>query len=52
MIAITVWILELLLMGTIAYTNPDALLYDNMIGGMVFSALAWIPAMMLEVLWE
>ena len=52
MIAIIVWILELLLMGTLAHIWPDALVYDTMLGGMAYAVLAWIPALMMEGLWK
>ena len=52
MVAIIVWILELLLMIVLAHTEPSALIYDNMIGGIVYSMCAWIPALMVEALWK
>lgn len=48
MVAIVVWILELLLMGVLAYLEPDALTHNNMIGGMIYAVAAWIPALMAE----
>lgn len=50
MVAVIVWILELLLMGTLAWFDPGALIHDNMIGGMVFAVAAWIPALMAETM--
>jgi hypothetical protein len=52
MVAITVWILELLLMGALAWLEPQALIHDNMIGGMVFAVAAWIPAIMAQAMFE
>jgi hypothetical protein len=52
MVAIIVWILELLLMGTLAWLDPDALIHDNMIGGMIFAVAAWIPALMAEFMFD
>lgn len=50
MITIIVWILELLLMGTLAWLEPQELIHDNMIGGMLYAILAWIPAIMADVM--
>lgn len=52
MIAIIVWILELLLMGTLALLWPDCLAYDSMIGGMAFAVVAWVPALMAEAIFD
>lgn len=52
MIAIIVWILELLLMGTLAWLEPQALIHDNMIGGMLFAVAAWIPALMFDSMFD
>ena len=52
MVAIIVWILELLLMGTLAWLEPQSLIHDNMIGGMVFAVAAWIPALMAEAMFD
>jgi hypothetical protein len=52
MIAIIVWILELLLMGALAWLDPGSLIYDNMIGGIVFAVLAWLPALMAGAMFD
>ena len=52
MVAIVVWILELLFMGVCAWREPNAIIYNNMIGGMLFSVFAWIPAIMVDTLWK
>lgn len=46
---VVIWLGELLVMAIIATFAPDSLVWNSMTGGITYSVLAWIPAIIFGV---